>query len=140
MKADACRACRQRGSRPKKAVGRLYSILHLYVERFNRRDWDGLRELITADARLLVADRFAGPLVDAPYFGRYERMMIPWRMAVGEVDGQPAVIALRQDNGQWMPHSIVRIDVTDHLIMRVVDYAHCPWVLPATTSVIVEPF
>jgi hypothetical protein len=26
-------------------------ILQLYVERFNRRDWDGLRELISADAR-----------------------------------------------------------------------------------------
>jgi hypothetical protein len=42
---------------------------------------------------------------------------------VGEVDGQPAVIALRQDNGSWIPHSIVRIDVVDHLITRVVDYA-----------------
>jgi RNA polymerase sigma-70 factor (ECF subfamily) len=114
-------------------------LLHLYVERFNQRDWDGLRELITADARLRVADRYAGPLLDAPYFGRYERLTIPWRMAVGEVDGQPAVIALRQDNGGWIPHSIVRVDVTDHLIMRVVDYRHCSWVLPATTSVIVEP-
>src|SRR4051794_27171915 len=55
-------------------------LLHLYVERFNQRDWDGLRELIPADARLLVADRFAGPLSDAPYFSRYERMPIPWRM------------------------------------------------------------
>jgi len=117
----------------------LSHLLRLYVERFNRRDWDGLRELITADARLRVADRFAGPLFDAPYFSRYKRMTIPWRMAVGEVDGQPSVIALRQDNGAWIPHSIVRVDVTDHLIMRVVDYAHCPWVLPATTSVIVEP-
>jgi hypothetical protein len=26
-------------------------VLQLYVERFNRRDWDGLRELITADAQ-----------------------------------------------------------------------------------------
>lgn len=114
-------------------------LLHLYVERFNRRDWDGLRELITADARLRVADRFVGPLVKAPYFGRYERMAIPWRMAVGEVDGQPAVIALRQDNGAWIPHSIVRVDVADHFITRVVDYTHCPWVLPATTSIVVEP-
>ena len=113
-------------------------LLHLYVERFNRRDWDGIRELITADARLRVADRFAGPLVDAPYFSRYERMTIPWRMAVGEVDGQPAVIALRQDNGMWIPHSIVRVDVTDQRIMRVADYAHCPWVLRATTSLVVE--
>jgi RNA polymerase sigma-70 factor (ECF subfamily) len=60
-------------------------------------------------------------------------------MAVGEVDGQPAVIALRQDNGGWMPHSIVRVDVADQLITRVVDYAHCPWLLSATTSVVVEP-
>jgi len=64
-------------------------LLHLYVERFNRRDWDGLRELIAADARLRVADRFVGRLVDSPYFGNYERWTVPWRMAVGEVDGEP---------------------------------------------------
>jgi RNA polymerase sigma-70 factor, ECF subfamily len=124
---------------PRAASPEVSRLLHLYVERFNRRDWDGLRELITADARLRVADRFAGPLIGAPYFGRYERLPIPWRMAVGEVDGQPAVIALRQDNGAWAPHSIVRMDVTDHLIIGVVDYGHCPWVLRAATSVNVEP-
>src|SRR6266852_1324857 len=43
-------------------------ILNLYVDRFNRRDWDGLRELISADARLQVADRFLGRLADSPYF------------------------------------------------------------------------
>src|SRR5438132_12731833 len=42
----------------------LTRILQLYVERFNRRDWDGLRELIAADARLRVADRFVGALAD----------------------------------------------------------------------------
>src|SRR6267143_72361 len=30
-------------------------LLGQYVERFNRNDWDGLRELITADARVRVA-------------------------------------------------------------------------------------
>jgi RNA polymerase sigma-70 factor, ECF subfamily len=30
-------------------------LLHLYVERFNERDWDGLRQLIAADATLRVA-------------------------------------------------------------------------------------
>jgi RNA polymerase sigma-70 factor (ECF subfamily) len=38
----------------------LSRLLHLYVERFNQRDWDGLKELISADARLRIADRFAG--------------------------------------------------------------------------------
>jgi RNA polymerase sigma-70 factor (ECF subfamily) len=108
------------------ATPEMSRLLHLYVERFNRRDWDGLRELITADARLRVADRFLGPLVDAPYFGRYERLATPWRMAVGEVDGRMAVVALRQDNGAWTPYSVVRVDVADNLITRVVDYSHCP--------------
>jgi RNA polymerase sigma-70 factor (ECF subfamily) len=116
----------------------IYQLLHLYVERFNRRDWDGLRELIAADARLRVADRFAGPLVNAPYFGRYERMTIPWQMAVGEVDGEPAVIVRRQEHGAWITHGLVRVQVADHLITRVVDYAHCPWVLAASTSIVVD--
>src|SRR5437867_5793733 len=44
----------------------LVRIMQLYVDRFNRRDWDGVRELISADARLNVADRFAGDFGDAP--------------------------------------------------------------------------
>jgi RNA polymerase sigma-70 factor (ECF subfamily) len=79
---------------PRAANPETSRLLHLYVERFNRRDWDGLRELITADARLRVADRFAGPMADAPYFRHYERLTIPWRMEVGEVDGEPGIIAL----------------------------------------------
>ena len=114
-------------------------VLHLYVDRFNRRDWDGLRELITADARLLVADRFAGPLADAPYFGRYERVTIPWRMTVGEVDGQMAIIGLRRENGVWTSYTIVSVQMTGTLITQVVDYWHCPWVLAASSSVVVDP-
>src|SRR5438876_2181923 len=33
-------------------------LLNQYVERFNRNDWDGLRDLITADARVRVADKY----------------------------------------------------------------------------------
>src|SRR5262249_30622647 len=49
----------------------LKRIMQLYVDRFNRRDWDGVRELSSADARLHVAERFAGKLMDAPYFANY---------------------------------------------------------------------
>jgi RNA polymerase sigma-70 factor (ECF subfamily) len=115
-------------------------LLHLYVERFNQRDWDGIRELATADARLLVADRYTGPLTSAPYFTRYERLTTPWRMATGSVDGEPVIIiTLRQHNGQWMPHSIVRAEIEDGRIIRVVDYSHCPWVLTAAVSATVDP-
>src|SRR6516165_4173419 len=98
---------------PRAADPEISRLLHLYVERFNRRDWDGLRELIAADAQLRVADRFAGPLADAPYFGRYERMASPWRMAVGEVDGEPAVVVLRPSGREWTTYGIVRVDIVD---------------------------
>jgi RNA polymerase sigma-70 factor (ECF subfamily) len=124
---------------PRAADPKISRLLHLYVERFNRRDWDGLRELIAADAQLRVADRFTGPLADAPYFGRYERMASPWRMVVGEVDGEPAVVVLRPSGREWTTYGIVRVDIVDHRITRVVDYSHCPWVLPATNGVVVEP-
>jgi RNA polymerase sigma-70 factor (ECF subfamily) len=115
----------------------LSRLLHLYVDRFNKRDWEGLCELITADAQLRVADRFAGPVDESPYFGNYERQRVPWRLTVAEVDGELAVVVLRQQRDEWKPDSVARLEVIDQRIARIVDYAHCPWVLPAAISVIV---
>lgn len=111
-------------------------LLHLYVERFNRRDWDGLRELISADARLRVADRFAGLLSESPYFGNYERVTTPWRMAVGEIDDEPVIVSLHRAADVWTPAAVVRLDVTAGRIVRIADYWHCPWLLPNATSLV----
>jgi RNA polymerase sigma-70 factor (ECF subfamily) len=112
-------------------------LLGLYVERFNRRDWDGLRELITSDARVHVADRYAGPLAGAPYFGRYQRLTTPWRTAVGEVDGEPVVIVLERAADGWVPQAIVRVELSEQRIVGLTDYTHCPWVLASAESVLV---
>jgi RNA polymerase sigma-70 factor (ECF subfamily) len=114
----------------------LSRLLHLYVDRFNKRDWEGLRKLISADAQLRVADRFAGPIDESPYFGNYERQTVPWRFAVAEVDGELALVALREHGDEWKPHSVARLEVIDRQIARIVDYAHCPWILSAATSVV----
>ena len=111
------------------------ALLRLYVERFNRRDWDGVRELASADARLRVADCFAGRLADSRYFVEYERPIIPWRMALGAVDGETAVVILRDDADGLTPFSVIRLDVAAGRIVRIVDYIKCPWVLDAAASV-----
>jgi len=110
-------------------------LLGLYVERFNRNDWDGLRELITDDARVRVADIYFGPLTGSPYFGRYQRLTTPWRVAVGEVDGEPAVIVLEPGPGGWVPQALVRVELSEGRIVRITDYTHCPWVLSSAESV-----
>jgi len=128
----------QRTAPPRAKSAEVARLLHLYVERFNQRDWDGVRELIAADARLLVADRFAGRLADSPYFGNYERAPVPWRLAVGEVDGEPQIILLHRHADGWAPHSAIHAEITRNRITRVADFWHTPWILQAATSVLVS--
>jgi RNA polymerase sigma-70 factor (ECF subfamily) len=131
-------AASSRPATPRREVSpELSRLLRLYVDRFNKRDWEGLRKLISADARLRVADRFVGSLDESPYFGNYERQTAPWRLAVAEVDGELAVVALRQYGDEWRPSSVARLQVTDQHIAHIADYAHCPWVLSAAASVVV---
>ena len=114
-------------------------ILRLYVERFNRQDWDGLRELISADARLLVADRYAGSFADGGYLGVYSRMRVTWRLALGEVDGEPAIVLLHIRDEAWEIAGVIRLEVgVDRRIRRIADYQHCPWVLTAGSIIVRE--
>jgi RNA polymerase sigma-70 factor (ECF subfamily) len=113
----------------------LKRIMQLYVDRFNRRDWDGVRELISADARLHVFERFAGRAAEASYFVNYERWPWPWKLAVGDVDGEPVVLILRRGADAWTPYSAIRFDVIGQRIDRILDYIHCPWVIEAATTV-----
>jgi len=115
----------------------LTQIMRLYIDRFNRRDWDGVRELIRADARLNVADRFAGNLADAPYFSNYEKLPLRWKLAAGELDGEPVVIILQRGADTWTPHSVIRMRVIGDRIQHIVDYVHCPWVISAAASVVI---
>jgi RNA polymerase sigma-70 factor, ECF subfamily len=110
-------------------------LLRLYVERFNRRDWDGVRELASADARLRVADCFAGRLADSPYFIEYERPIIPWRMTLGALDGETAILILRDDAETPTPFSAIRIGVAEGRVSRIVDYIKCPWILETAGSI-----
>jgi RNA polymerase sigma-70 factor (ECF subfamily) len=111
-------------------------LLRQYVERFNTQDWDGLRTLIAADARLRVADGFSGTLDSSPYFGRYATVAVPWRMAAGDVDGEPAMIILHREDGRWTPRSAALLELTDGRVTRIADFWHITWLLEAADSVV----
>jgi RNA polymerase sigma-70 factor, ECF subfamily len=113
----------------------LTKVMKLYVDRFNQRDWDGVRELITADARLTVMDRFAGKMADAPYFTNYERLPLTWKLTVGAVDGEPAIILLERGADTWTPHSVIRMNISGGRVNAIRDYVHCPWVISIADTV-----
>ena len=122
----------ERSAAPRESTPQSKEILRLYVERFNRQDWDGLRELISADARLLVADRYAGRFADGGYLGVYSRMPVTWRLALGDVDGEPGIVLLHSRDATWDIAGVVKAEMgADGRIHRIADYQHCPWILTA---------
>jgi len=114
----------------------LKRVLKLYIERFNRRDWDGLRELISADAQLRVVDAFVGRLADSPYFSNYERWSMPWKLGLAEMEGETVVVVLRRDVDTFTPYSFVRLHVSGQQIDRILDYSHCPWIASLAEDVV----
>lgn len=127
-------------SKPSRTVDpELEKVMKLYVDRFNRQDWDGVRELISADARLTVADRFVGKMADTRYFWNYEHLSMSWRLALGEVDGEPVIIILQRGTDTWTPYSAIRMNVTSGHVDRIIDYVHCPWLISIADSVTVAP-
>jgi RNA polymerase sigma-70 factor (ECF subfamily) len=113
-------------------------LLTLYLERFNRRDWDGLLELISADARLRVADRYFGDVASAPYYTNYAKRPAPWRAAMGALDGESVIVVFQARDGAWNPVSLIRIEERENRVARIIDYNHCPWVLSSADSLLVE--
>lgn len=113
-------------------------LLDLYVQRFNLRDWDGLRDLISADARVRVVDRFVGPLAASPYFGRLERLTPPRRAGLAMVDGERVIVTHRLGETGWVPDSIIRIAQAGGRIVGIVDYTHCPWVVASAERTVIS--
>ncbi|TPM34266.1 sigma-70 family RNA polymerase sigma factor [Mesorhizobium sp. B2-3-4] len=106
----------------------LERLLGRYVELFNARDWDGVRALTSADARLRVSDCYNGLLSASPYFVEYERGE-PWRMRPGAVEGEIVLVVDRLRDEVWRPAYFVRIRAEGGVIDRIADYYACPWML-----------
>jgi RNA polymerase sigma-70 factor, ECF subfamily len=121
----------------RKASKEELALLRLYVDRFNRRDWRGVRDLASADARLTVADCFAGRLADSPYFVEYEHPIIPWRMALGVTDGETVVVILRDDPEGQVPFSAIRVGLAGGQVVSIADYIKCPWVLETASLTLI---
>ncbi|TJW40313.1 MAG: sigma-70 family RNA polymerase sigma factor [Mesorhizobium sp.] len=117
----------------------LSRLLSRYVELFNRRDWDGVRALTSADAQLRVADCFRGQLSESPYFVEYEKAQMTWKMVTGEIDGEAVLLVLHQSDDGWKPAHAVRIEAVDGIINRITDYYACPWMMPAAGKVVASP-
>jgi RNA polymerase sigma-70 factor (ECF subfamily) len=105
-------------------------LLGLYVDLFNRRDWEGVKNLLKADAQCEVVGLWAGvghDAIETTYLRKYASLDIRWRMSLAQVDGEEVVICLKDDAGHWVPRSIVRIEWAGGLVKSIRDYIYIPY-------------
>jgi RNA polymerase sigma-70 factor (ECF subfamily) len=106
-------------------------LFEAYAECFNRRDWDALRHLVRADARLEIVGAAQGRMdgLGATYSGNYTSLPWEWRLELGMVDGIPVVIHWRKSGDQWKPHSVIRLWSSGGHVVHIRDYIHVEYLL-----------
>jgi RNA polymerase sigma-70 factor (ECF subfamily) len=103
-----------------------------YIEAFNRRDWTALLALLEDEVRLEVVDRalhVGRSAVAGNYLGNYSKMPPGWRLVLGEVDGEPMLVFIRERDSVWTPHHVIRLDWRADQVARIRDYTHVPYML-----------
>jgi RNA polymerase sigma-70 factor (ECF subfamily) len=106
-----------------------HGLLRRYVDLFNARDFDALREILAADVRLDLVNRRAlqGSAV-GEYFGRYGQRN-DWFAFSGVVEGRPAVLMRQFDRPDGEPDYFVVLGVSDGRIATIRDFLFARYVM-----------
>lgn len=118
--------------RPAPALGQAERArLSAYVERFNARDFDALRDMLAEDVQveLVTRTRLNGRAeVGGRYFGNYSRAD-DWHLAPGFVDRRPAIIARDPRDPTRRPAYFILLRWTDGHVATIRDFRHAPYVI-----------
>ena len=115
------------------------TLLAAYVERFNARDFDGIRDMLADEVRLdLVAkERMTGRREVSTYFGNYSRAE-DWHLAPGLVDGRPALLVSDPRDPVATPKYFILVQWTDGRIAAIRDFRYARYAAEGAELVVAE--
>ena len=104
-------------------------LLDAYVDRFNARDFDAVRDMLADEVRLeLVArTRLAGRKEVGTYFHNYSRVQ-DWRFVPGFVEDRPAVLVRDRDDPAARPSYFVLLGWQAGKLLTIRDFRHARYV------------
>jgi RNA polymerase sigma-70 factor, ECF subfamily len=113
--------------------------LSAYVERFNARDFDAIRNMLAEDVRLELVNktRLKGPAEVGRYFSNYASAE-DWHLQLGFVDRRPALIALDPSNSAGPPSYFILLSWTAGQIGIIRDFRHARYVIEAAEFLVVQ--
>jgi len=103
--------------------------LGAYVEHFNARDFDAIRDMIADDVRLDLVNktRISGKAEVSRYFGNYSKAQ-DWHLVTGLVEGRPAILVFDPGKPSDRPAYFVLLQWSDDKVATIRDFRHAPYV------------
>ena len=106
-----------------------------YVDRFNARDFDAVRDLLADDVRLDLVNRttLRGKTDVGRYFTNYDARH-DWKFVVGAVEGRPAILSHSAADTAAPATNFILLEWAEGRITRIADYHFSPYVLVRATG------
>jgi RNA polymerase sigma-70 factor (ECF subfamily) len=113
--------------------------LSAYVERFNARDFDAIRDMLSDDVRLDLVSRtrLTGRTEVGRYFGNYDKAH-DWRLQAGFVDRHPAIIAHDPSDPSGKPVYFIVLQWAGGRVSSIRDFRHARYAIEAAEIVVVD--
>lgn len=111
--------------------------LSLYVERFNARDFDAVRAMLSEDVRFELVSRVesVGRSAILSYFTNYSAID-DWHLQTGLVDRRPAAIVTDPRSGGSSPTHIIALDWAEDAVARIRDFRYARYVLDGAEIIV----
>ncbi|MGH7032945.1 MAG: sigma-70 family RNA polymerase sigma factor [Stellaceae bacterium] len=103
--------------------------LAAYIERFNARDFDALRDMLAEEVQLELVShlRLKGRKAVSPYFHRYGEVE-NWRFGLGQVDRRPAIL-VHDPARPETPKYFVLLDWAEGKVINIRDFLFAPYAI-----------
>jgi RNA polymerase sigma-70 factor, ECF subfamily len=110
--------------------------LAAYVERFNARDFDAIRDMLADEVRLDMINRFRvrGKGEVGRYFDNYARIH-DWQLVVGLVDEHPALLVRDPEEAAGRPKYFVVLEWADGRLAKIRDFRYARYALDSAEIV-----
>jgi RNA polymerase sigma-70 factor (ECF subfamily) len=104
--------------------------LQAYIDRFNARDFDALRALLSDEVRIdvVATARLSGRTEAGRYFGNYSQTD-GWVCVAGVVEGRPAILVHGLDRPDGPPEYFILLEWDGERVSFVRDFRHARYVV-----------
>lgn len=106
------------------------ALLAAYVDRFNARDFDAIRDMLADEVRLELVNRtrLKGRREVGTYVNNYSQVR-DWRLVPGRVEGRPAIIVRDPADASGCPAYFVLLEWRDGRVAYIRDFRYARYVV-----------